>query len=194
MLYETANVKVKELVVDPGKSLSMQRHQYRNEYWHISEGVASVLTKIPTNPGSEDKIERNTLFLNHTIGIPIGRWHQLSNQDFFNYIFYFAAGLREIGLNQEEKNKVAIFAYQSPIWLIADFGSIIAGAISIPIFNNISSENFNYQINDCKPSYLFIDNIELLNNQEFNFDNFKKIVIYQSWNNENIESDFIAKY
>jgi len=121
-------------------------------------------------------------------------WHQLSNQDFFNYIFYFAAGLREIGLNQEEKNKVAIFAYQSPIWLIADFGSIIAGAISIPIFNNISSENFNYQINDCKPSYLFIDNIELLNNQEFNFDNFKKIVIYQSWNNENIESDFIAKY
>ncbi len=121
-------------------------------------------------------------------------WHQLSNQDFFNYIFYFAAGLREIGLNQEEKTKVAIFAYQSPIWLIADFGSIIAGAISIPIFNNISSENFNYQINDCKPSYLFIDNIELLNNQEFNFDNFKKIVIYQSWNNENIESDFIAKY
>jgi mannose-6-phosphate isomerase-like protein (cupin superfamily) len=80
VLYETANVKVKELVVDPGKSLSMQRHQYRNEYWHISEGVASVLTKIPTNPGSEDKIERNTLFLNHTIGIPIGRWHQLSNQ------------------------------------------------------------------------------------------------------------------
>ena len=121
-------------------------------------------------------------------------WHQLSNQDFFNYIFYFAAGLREIGLNQEEKSKVAIFAYQSPIWLIADFGSIIAGAISIPIFNNISSENFNYQINDCKPSYLFIDNIEILNNQEFNFDNFKKIVIHQSWNNENIESDFIAKY
>lgn len=121
-------------------------------------------------------------------------WHQLSNQDFFNYIFYFAAGLREIGLNQEEKNKVAIFAYQSPIWLIADFGSIIAGAISIPIFNNISSENFNYQINDCKPSYLFIDNIELLNNQEFNFDNFKKIILYQSWHNDNIESDFIAKY
>ena len=121
-------------------------------------------------------------------------WHQLSNQDFFNYIFYFAAGLREIGLNQEEENKVAIFAYQSPIWLIADFGSIIAGAISIPIFNNISSENFNYQINDCKPSYLFIDNIELLNNQEFNFDNFKKIILYQSWNNDNIESDFIAKY
>ena len=121
-------------------------------------------------------------------------WHQLSNQDFFNYILYFAVGLREIGLNQEEENKVAIFAYQSPIWLIADFGSIIAGGISIPIFNNISSENFNYQINDCKPSYLFIDNIELLNNQEFNFDNFKKIILYQSWNNDNIESDFIAKY
>jgi cytidyltransferase-like protein len=34
------NVKVKELTVDPGKTLSMQRHQYRSELWFVAEGVA----------------------------------------------------------------------------------------------------------------------------------------------------------
>ncbi len=124
-------------------------------------------------------------------------WHKLSNQDFYNYVLYFASGLREIGLKinyQNERSKVAIFAYQSPIWLIADFGSIVAGGVSVPIFNNISSNNFNYQINDCKPSYLFIDNIELLNNKEFNFDNFEKIIIYQSWDIDNIDSIINIKY
>jgi len=80
VLYETPNVKVKELVVDPGKSLSMQRHQYRNEHWHIAEGVASVTTLIPSTPGSSDLPINSQLYVNHTINIPIGRWHQLSNE------------------------------------------------------------------------------------------------------------------
>jgi D-beta-D-heptose 7-phosphate kinase/D-beta-D-heptose 1-phosphate adenosyltransferase len=32
VLYETPNTKVKELTVNPGHSLSMQKHEYRNEY------------------------------------------------------------------------------------------------------------------------------------------------------------------
>jgi D-beta-D-heptose 7-phosphate kinase/D-beta-D-heptose 1-phosphate adenosyltransferase len=34
------NVKVKELTVDPGKTLSMQRHKYRSELWFVAEGLA----------------------------------------------------------------------------------------------------------------------------------------------------------
>jgi cytidyltransferase-like protein len=34
------NVKVKELTVDPGKTLSMQRHKYRAELWFVAEGLA----------------------------------------------------------------------------------------------------------------------------------------------------------
>ena len=36
------NVKVKELIVDPGKGLSFQRHFYRNEIWFISKGSCLV--------------------------------------------------------------------------------------------------------------------------------------------------------
>lgn len=35
-------VKVKELTVNPGCSLSMQRHFHRSEHWFVSEGTATV--------------------------------------------------------------------------------------------------------------------------------------------------------
>jgi len=35
-----STVKVKELTVDPGKTLTMQRHKYRSELWFVAEGVA----------------------------------------------------------------------------------------------------------------------------------------------------------
>jgi cytidyltransferase-like protein len=38
----TDNIKVKELTVDPGRHLSMQRHQHRSEYWFVAEGTATV--------------------------------------------------------------------------------------------------------------------------------------------------------
>ena len=34
---DTQQVKLKELTVDPGKNLSMQRHQSRAEFWFVSE-------------------------------------------------------------------------------------------------------------------------------------------------------------
>jgi quercetin dioxygenase-like cupin family protein len=36
VLHEVPGMKVKELTVDPGQSLSMQRHQHRAEYWIVS--------------------------------------------------------------------------------------------------------------------------------------------------------------
>jgi cytidyltransferase-like protein len=69
VLHEVAGTKVKELTVEPGQSLSMQRHQQRAEYWMITEGECKV------------EKEYAALFLrqHETIHIPVGEWHQLSN-------------------------------------------------------------------------------------------------------------------
>jgi len=83
-----------------------------------------------------------------------------SNQEFFDKAFYFCCGLKEIGLQQNQT--IAIYSYQNPIWLIADLGSILASAITIPIFHNIAIDNLIYQINDGKISYIFTDNPEIL--------------------------------
>jgi cytidyltransferase-like protein len=75
-LFETKNVKVKELIIEPGKSMSFQRHLKRNEIWLVSEGICEV---ILTKNKFYDK--SNTVVLNkfdHFV-VPVGEWHQISN-------------------------------------------------------------------------------------------------------------------
>jgi cytidyltransferase-like protein len=75
ILHDVQGCKVKELTVDPGKSLSMQRHKQRNEYWLVSEGKCDVLSMM--NNGY--KLPTQTLTQHNSYKIPAGDWHQLSN-------------------------------------------------------------------------------------------------------------------
>ncbi len=63
------NVKVKELTVDPGKTLSMQRHKHRSELWFIAEGVA----------GNNWEFGGSTIKPYKTEIINPNEWHQLHN-------------------------------------------------------------------------------------------------------------------
>ena len=69
VLHEVPGMKVKELTVLPGRTLSMQKHSKRKENWIVSEGRCKV-----------DK-EFSSLYLNthETIHINTLEWHQLSN-------------------------------------------------------------------------------------------------------------------
>ena len=74
VIKEYPNVKVKELDVEPSRTLSFQRHKKRNEFWVIESGVAEVITK-----NMDDEVE--TFFLNKgdILLIPVGSWHQCIN-------------------------------------------------------------------------------------------------------------------
>lgn len=78
VLYEQGSLektKVKELTVEPGQTLSMQRHQHRSEFWHVVEGSCLVHLRMDSGyvlPSKE-------LSTHQTIRIPVGEWHQLSN-------------------------------------------------------------------------------------------------------------------
>jgi len=75
VLHEVAGMKVKELTVEPGKSLSMQRHQLRAEYWMVSEGrcvVNSMMSEGYCLPPAE-------LTKHQEYKIPVAEWHQLTN-------------------------------------------------------------------------------------------------------------------
>lgn len=69
VLHEVPGTKVKELTIDPGQRLSMQRHQKRAEYWVVTEGRCSVETS-----NSAAIMEKH-----QTIHIPTNIWHRLSN-------------------------------------------------------------------------------------------------------------------
>lgn len=77
VLHENGRqVKVKELTVDPGKSLSMQRHQDRAEHWFVAQGQATVYTinrKSDAEPLGEFEQFKN-------LHIHKNEWHQLANE------------------------------------------------------------------------------------------------------------------
>ena len=75
VLHEVPGMKVKELTVNPGCSLSMQRHNLRAEYWIVSEGQAAVNRATPLDfelpPALLDK--------HNQLHIAVREWHQLTN-------------------------------------------------------------------------------------------------------------------
>lgn len=75
ILHDVQGCKVKELTVDPGQSLSMQKHFKRNEYWLVSEGMCDVNSMLDTGYALPTK----TLAKHKSYHIPVGEWHRLSN-------------------------------------------------------------------------------------------------------------------
>jgi cytidyltransferase-like protein len=75
-LFETKNIKVKELIVEPGKSMSFQRHFKRNEIWLVSEGSCMVSYSEKKTIDEKKEIQLNKF--DHYL-VPIMEWHQISN-------------------------------------------------------------------------------------------------------------------
>lgn len=75
VLHEVPGMKVKELTVNPGAKLSMQRHFKRSEYWIVSEGRAVVNSRFDSGyhmPPTE-------LNVHDEYDVAVGDWHQLTN-------------------------------------------------------------------------------------------------------------------
>ena len=64
--YEHLGVKVKELIIKPGQSTSMQRHRYRSEFMFVADGDLT-------------NMNRTTEKHNYTM-IDQGEWHKLENK------------------------------------------------------------------------------------------------------------------
>lgn len=75
VLYEQTGTKVKELTIESGQSLSLQRHEYRAEYWHVVSGKCVVEQRLATGY----QLPSRTLVEHDQILIPIREWHKLHN-------------------------------------------------------------------------------------------------------------------
>ena len=75
-LFQTKNIKVKELIIDPRQEISFQRHFKRNEIWLISSGTCHVRFANKNNLSDIKKIKLNKF--DHYL-VPIESWHQITN-------------------------------------------------------------------------------------------------------------------
>lgn len=75
VLQDNPGFKVKELVIEPGQELSMQRHASRSERWFVSEGEAVVNSLMPGGYSMPSlKLEKHSEYK-----VPQNEWHQLTN-------------------------------------------------------------------------------------------------------------------
>ena len=74
-LFEEEQVKVKELIVAPGKGMSFQKHFKRSEIWLVSKGACIVNYSVD-DPDDKKNIQLNKF--DHYI-VPVGNWHQITN-------------------------------------------------------------------------------------------------------------------
>ncbi len=74
-LFDSDEVKVKELIVSPKKGMSFQRHTQRDEIWLIFKGSCEVVYS-KNDPNSKTK---KTLNKFDNFSVSRGEWHQITN-------------------------------------------------------------------------------------------------------------------
>lgn len=82
VLMERDGVKVKELKVDPGAGMSLQRHFKREELWWVFEGKCDVRYNFMDdliNVGKYQETNHTTLEVHDTFKVPVGGIHQIFN-------------------------------------------------------------------------------------------------------------------
>jgi len=77
-LFQDGTVRVKELVVEPGKGISYQRHFKRDEIWFISKGECEV--KHGIDPENPDHFTYYLLKTNQSHTVKANEWHQIVNK------------------------------------------------------------------------------------------------------------------
>jgi len=104
---------------------------------------------------------KNEKFLNY---LSNGKYKHITVEDFHNKVICLSLALKDIGIKRGDT--IGVFASSSPFWLIFDFAIQQVGAISVPIFANISTVNLNFEIKDANIKYMFIDSQERLKDIE----------------------------
>lgn len=89
-----------------------------------------------------------------------GSWHKVSTDEFISQALQVSRALVEIGI--QPGDKIALISSNNRHeWHIMDIGILQTGAVNVPVYPTISSEDYNYIFNDCKVKYCFVSDKEL---------------------------------
>jgi long-chain acyl-CoA synthetase len=89
-----------------------------------------------------------------------GEWVKISAHEFIDSINQLSYGLLKLGVKKGDK--IAIISESRPEWNIVDFGIQQAGAVSVPLYPNITVEDYKYIFQDANISYVFVGDEALL--------------------------------
>lgn len=103
-----------------------------------------------------------------------GGWDSVSSEAFAQQVRNLALGLRKLGVKKGDK--VGILANSSPRWTIADCAIMMCGGVTVPLFANISNENFEFEIKQTELKYIFVSGDEQWDMYEEHADHFNVVI------------------
>jgi long-chain acyl-CoA synthetase len=80
-------------------------------------------------------------------------WVPISSDDFHQRVAAMSCALRNWGINHGDR--VAILSENRPEWMIADFASLLIGAVTVPIYATLTAEQTAYILNDSGARVVF---------------------------------------
>jgi long-chain acyl-CoA synthetase len=89
-----------------------------------------------------------------------GRWHAMSFEVLARMVDACACALRALGVRA--KDRVGIFSYNRPEWVIADLAALRAGAPVVPVAYNLTPSCIKDILDDASVKVLFVENRRLL--------------------------------
>ncbi|MCB1114717.1 MAG: long-chain fatty acid--CoA ligase [Chlamydiia bacterium] len=83
-----------------------------------------------------------------------GEWVFTSQEQLIHEVKALALWLTKHGVKKGDN--VGILALPSARWTIVDLASMVIGAVTVPLFGNVSSENFEYETDLCDIKLIFV--------------------------------------
>jgi long-chain acyl-CoA synthetase len=88
-----------------------------------------------------------------------GKWCKHSTQEWKQTSEQLALGLIELGLGKSDR--VAIVSFNRPEWNMVDYGIQYLGGVSVPMYPNITVEDYRYIFKDADVKVAFVANKDL---------------------------------
>lgn len=90
-----------------------------------------------------------------------GVWRKTSTQEFINMGNKVSRGLLKLGIKPGDKIALITTATRTE-WAVMDLGISQIGAVSVPVYPTISSDDYNYIFNNAEVKYCFLSDKGLL--------------------------------
>ena len=88
-------------------------------------------------------------------------WIPISSQQLYARVIATARALRGWGIGRGDR--VAILSENRPEWTIADFASLLLGAVTVPIYATLTTEHIAYLLQDAGVRVLFVSTAAQIN-------------------------------
>ena len=102
-------------------------------------------------------------------------WVSLSTSDFLQGVESLSLALIAKGVR--EGDRIGIYASPSTIWTTIDMATLSIGCVAVPLFTNLSEDNFLYQVNETGMEVIFIEGDEPIEMIKKHEKLFKKVIV-----------------